>query len=144
MEKPQYKFVTTSKEFEEALEVRKRVFVDEQGVSEGLEFDDCDKEALHIVFKDKRIVIGTARVIFLNSTTAKLERMAILKHFRGKGIGSNIISFLIKELKTNSIEYVVIHAQCSAVAFYKSCGFEETGKPFMEANIRHIKMQKKL
>ena len=70
--------------------------------------------------------------------------MAILKHFCGKGIGSNIISFLIKELKTNSIEYVVIHAQCSAVAFYKSCGFEETGKPFMEANIKHKKMQKKL
>jgi len=144
MEKLQYKFVTTSEEFEEALEVRKRVFVDEQGISEDLEFDGCDEEALHIIVKDGRIIIGTARVVFLNSTTAKLERMSILKHFRGKGIGSNIISFLNKELKTKSIKQVVIHAQCSAVAFYKSCGFKETGQPFMEAEIKHIKMQAKL
>ena len=143
MEKLQYKFATTAKDLEGAFEVRKRVFVDEQGISEDLELDDRDKEARHVVVKHKGIIIGTARVIFLDNATAKLERMAVLKHFRGKGIGSHIISFLIKELKTNSIEQVVIHAQCSAITFYKSCGFEEMGQPFMEAGIKHIKMHKK-
>jgi len=70
--------------------------------------------------------------------------MAILKPFRHRGIGKSIISFLDEEFKNRGIEQVVLHAQCSAVNFYKSCGFEESGSPFWEAGIKHVKMQKRL
>jgi predicted GNAT family N-acyltransferase len=127
-----------------AFEVRKQVFVEEQGIPEDLELDEYDMEAMHMVAKDGERIVGTARVLFLAASQAKLERMAILKPFRHRGIGKSIISFLDEEFKNRGIEQVVLHAQCSAVNFYKSCGFEESGSPFWEAGIKHVKMQKRL
>lgn len=139
-----YKLVASNSELEGAFEVRKRVFVEEQGISEGLVFDDYDREALHMVVEDSEKVIGTARVLFLAANQAKVERMALLEPFRRKGIGRKIISFLDEELKNRQIQRVVLHAQSGVVAFYKSCGFDESGLPFWEAGIKHVKMQKRL
>ena len=136
-----FKLVASDEELRDALEVRRQVFVQEQGVSEDMEYDGYDSEALHMVVKDGNKVIGPARVRFPTTNQAKIERMAILKPFRHRGIGSNIISFLKEELKSRQIEYVVLHAQCAVTEFYKLCGFEETGLPFWDAGIRHIEMQ---
>jgi predicted GNAT family N-acyltransferase len=138
------KIVVNDCELKGAFEVRKQVFVEEQGIPEDLELDEHDMEAMHMVAKDGERIVGTARVLFLAASQAKLERMAILKPFRHRGIGKSIISFLDEEFKNRGIEQVVLHAQCSAVNFYKSCGFEESGSPFWEAGIKHVKMQKRL
>jgi len=139
-----YKLVASNSQLESAFEVRRRVFVEEQGISEGLVFDDYDRDALHMVVEDSEKVIGTARVLFLAANQAKVERMALLEPFRRKGIGRKIISFLDEELKNRQVQQVVLHAQSGVVAFYKSCGFDESGLPFWEAGIEHIKMQKRL
>ena len=139
-----YKLVTSDSELKAAFEVRRQVFTEEQGISEELEFDNHDREALHMVANDEERVIGTARILFLTANQAKLERMAVLKPFRRKGIGSGIISFLNEELRNKQVEQVVLRAQYAVVAFYKSCGFEESGLPFQEAGIKHIKMERQL
>ena len=144
MGKLSYKLVASDRDLKEAFEVRKKVFTEEQGIPEDLEFDNHDREALHMVVKDGERVIGTARVLFLTTNQAKIERMVILRPFRHRGIGRRIISFLNEELKNRHVEEVVLHAQYSVVAFYKSCGFEELGLPFWEVGIKHIKMQKRL
>ena len=136
-----FKLVTNDEELRGALEVRRQVFVQEQGVSEDLEYDGHDGEALHMVVKDGNRVIGTARVQFPTTNQAKIERMAVLRPFRRRGVGSNIISFLKEELKSRQIEHVILHAQCAVTEFYKSCGFEETALPFWDAGIKHIEMQ---
>ncbi len=136
-----FKLVTNDNELRSALEIRRQVFVQEQGVSEGLEYDGHDDEALHMVVSNDDTVIGTARVRFLTTGQAKIERIAILKPFRRRGIGRNIISFLKRELENKQIEHVVLHAQYAVTAFYKSCGFVEIGQPFWEDGIKHIKMQ---
>jgi predicted GNAT family N-acyltransferase len=144
MGKLSYKMVASDRELKGAFEVRREVFVKEQGISEEQVFDGHDGEALHMVVKDGERVIGTARVLFLADNQAKLERMAVLKPFRHKGIGRRIVSFLNGELKNRQLEQVVLHAQYEVVAFYKSCGFEESGLPFWEVGIKHVKMQKRL
>jgi len=144
MGKLSYKLVAGDRELKAAFEVRRQVFVEEQGISEDLVFDGHDGEALHMVVKDSERVIGTARVLFLADNQAKLERMAVLRPFRHKGIGKGIVSFLNEELKNRQLEQVTLHAQYGVVAFYKSCGFEELGMPFWEAGIKHMKMQKRL
>jgi len=144
MGKLSYKLVTSDRELKEAFEVRKRVFAEEQGIPEDLELDGHDRETLHVVVKDGERVIGTARVLFLATSQAKIERMAVLKPFRRKGIGRGIICYLDEELRNRKVEQVVLHAQYPVVAFYKSCGFEELGSTFWEAGIKHIKMQRRL
>ena len=111
MGKFSYKLVASDRELKAAFEVRRQVFVEEQGISEDIELDDYDREALHMVVEDGGKVIGTARVLFLSANQAKLERMAILKPFRRKGIGSRIIAFLNEELRNRQINQVFLHAQ---------------------------------
>jgi len=139
-----YKMAAGDGELEGAFAVRRRVFVEEQGISEGLELDGYDREAQHMVVRDGEMVIGTARVLFLAAGQAKIERMAILKPFRHRGVGRRIVSFLIEELRNRQVEQVVVHAQYPVAAFYRSCGFAELGSPFWEAGIKHIKMLRRL
>ena len=138
------KLVTSDEELREAFAVRRQVFVEEQRVTEDEEYDGLDSEALQIVVKDGERVIGTARVQFPAANEAKIERMAVLKPFRNKGIGGRLMAFLHKELENRQVEQVVLHAQYPVIAFYRSCGFEETGSPFWEAGIKHMKMQRRL
>jgi predicted GNAT family N-acyltransferase len=144
MSKFSYKLVTGDVELPEAFEVRRQVFVREQGISENLVFDEHDREALHIVVKDGEKVIGSARVQFLANNQAKLERMAILKHYRRKGIGREMLLFLNAVWRDKQVRQVIIHAQFEVVPFYKLCGFDKVGLPFREAGIKHIKMCKQL
>jgi predicted GNAT family N-acyltransferase len=144
MSKFGYKLVTGDVELQEAFEVRREVFVREQGISEDLVFDEHDREALHMVVKDGEKVIGSARVQFLTDNQAKLERMAVLKRYRRKGIGREMLLFLDAVWKDKRVQQVIIHAQFEVVPFYKSCGFDESGLPFWEAGIKHTKMRKRI
>lgn len=139
-----YELVTQNSDLLAAFWVRRTVFVEEQGIPEELDFDGLDREALHLVVKYRNRVIGTARVRFPDNKQAKIERMAILKPFRRVGIGRQIISFLVKELANRHIEQVVLYAQSGAVDFYRACGFEESGPPFIEAGLQHVKMLRRI
>jgi predicted GNAT family N-acyltransferase len=127
-----------------AFDVRRQVFVGEQGISEELVFDGKDRDALHMVVKDGGTVIGTARIMLLDGAQAKLERMAVSSSYRRRGIGSAIVSFLKDELSKRQVKQLVLHAQQDAVDFYRTCGFEEAGSPFWEAGIKHMKMKRRL
>ena len=144
MSKFSYKLVTGDVELQEAFEVRRQVFVREQGISEDLVFDGHDRGALHMVVKDGQRVIGSARVQFLADNQAKLERMAVLKRYRHKGIGREMLLFLDAVWKDKQVQQVIIHAQLEVVPFYKLCGFDKSGLPFREAGIKHMKMRKQL
>ena len=139
-----YKLVENKGELKGVVEVRRQVFVEEQGIPENVVFDDPGGEALHIVAKDGKRVVGTARIQFLGAKQAKLERMAVLKSFRNMGIGKGIMSFIAEELKNKKIEKVILHAQQTAVDFYKGCGFRELGSPFWEAGIQDTNMERAL
>jgi predicted GNAT family N-acyltransferase len=137
-----YKLAENEEDLQGTNEVRRQVFVIEQGIDEKLVFEKSkNSNEINIVVKDKDAIIGTARVVFPADNTAKIERMAVLKSFRNRGIGKGIISFLNEELKRRKITRIVLHAQYQAVDFYKACGFQESGLPFEEAGIRHVKME---
>ena len=137
-----YKLVENEEELRGANEVRRQVFVIEQGIAEGLVFDKSeDVDEINVVVKDENSVIGTARVVFPVENTAKIERMAVLENYREKGVGKGIISFLNEELKRRKITHIVLHAQYQVIDFYRACGFRESGLPFEEAGIRHVKME---
>jgi len=125
-----------------AFEVRRQVFVIEQGIAEGLVFENAgNSDEFNIVVKNEEMVIGTTRVVFPADNTVKIERMAVLKSFRNRGIGKGIISFLNEELRRRKITHVFLHAQYQVIDFYRACGFRESGLPFEEAGIRHVKME---
>jgi len=142
MDKLIYRTAASDEDLKGIIAVRRQVFTREMGIPEKLVFDGHDERMLQIVVKDGETVIGTARVQSLEDNQAKLERMAVLKAFRGKGIGRHIISFIDEELRNRQVKQIILHAQHEAVEFYRSSGFKETGEPFWDVGIKHIKLQR--
>ena len=139
-----YRIATSEAELEGAFLVRRRVFVAEQKIAEDEEFDGLDGEALHVIAMEGREVIGTARARFLGGGRAKVERMAVAEPCRRMGVGTGMLSFLLGELKMRQVSEVSLNAQYHVAAFYRACGFMETGAPFLEVGIKHIRMQRTL
>ena len=79
MDKFTYQLVENTADVEAAHEVKRAVFVEEQGIDESIVFEDLDTLALHLVVKLNDQVIGTARVRCLHENQAKIERMAVFK-----------------------------------------------------------------
>jgi predicted GNAT family N-acyltransferase len=117
-----------------ALEVRRRVFIEEQGVDAALERDQHDDACAHLVALAAGRVVGTARYR-RTERGVKLERVAVLAEVRGCGVGSALVRHAIALLPTGSDIY--IHAQQSALGFWQHMGFVAEGAPFHEAGIPH-------
>lgn len=133
------KLVKSKEELEEAINIRKIVFIKEQKVPLDIEIDGLDSESEHFLayLDDKPIGCGRVRT---NNNYAKLERIAILKEFRGKGFGKELTNFLIDYCKKKNVKRIILHSQSHVVDFYKKFGFKIAGRPFFEANIEHLEM----
>lgn len=127
-----------------AKEIRKSVFIEEQGFQN--EFDEVDKEAIHIVLFDKdEIPIATCRVFWneiMNSYT--LGRLAVMKQYRGKNMGSIVVKEAENYVKKKGGKDIILHAQCRASDFYKKLGFTEFGNIEDEEGCSHIWMKKSI
>ena len=124
-----------------AFEIRNLVFCEEQKVSKKIEFDGLDQFCDHYLAKINDLPIGTARIREQKRGTFKIERMAVLKGYRNKGVGKAIIKKILKHyLYQGKINKLILNSQIEAKDFYKKFGFVEVGEEFIEANILHIKM----
>ena len=124
-----------------AFEIRNLVFCEEQKVSKEIEFDGLDQFCNHYLAKINERPIGTARVRELKKGIFKIERMAVLKEYRKKGVGRAIIEEILKHyLNLNKVNNLILNSQIEAKDFYKKFGFVEVGEEFIEANIKHKKM----
>lgn len=127
-------------EYELLTMIREKVFIEEQEVTSQLEWDGMDKDAIHfLAFKDKKGV-GCARA-FVIQNLMQLGRMAVLREYRGEGIGSALIETAITLAKLNQLSGIYISAQCHAIDFYKKFGFEVTSDIYLDAEIPHRDMK---
>jgi predicted GNAT family N-acyltransferase len=131
--------VSSKKERERALAIRKRVFVDEQGVPEEIEMDRDDKRAFHFLAFEGNQAVGTARVV-MRHRNAKIGRMAVLKNYRGKGIGTKLLRRAIITALRQGAQKIYLHAQVPVIGFYEAMAFRCVGAVFKEAGIPHRKM----
>ena len=122
--------------------IREKVFIEEQKVTPQLEWDGIDEKAIHfLVYKDEK-AIGCARALVIENHM-QLGRMAILKEYRGEGIGSNLIEKAITTAKLNQLSLIDISAQCHAIDFYKKFGFKVISDIYLDAEIPHRDMRLK-
>jgi predicted GNAT family N-acyltransferase len=130
-------------EVDEALELRRRVFVGQQGVTLEADRDGRDPEATHIVAVENRRVVGTCRLVF-DDQLARLGRMAVEPERRGHGIGAALLARAEREARDAGAQRIRLHAQTAARSLYERGGFEAQGVEFMEEGIPHLTMEKPL
>jgi predicted GNAT family N-acyltransferase len=133
------KKISTYEEWGQALRIRVRVFVREQGVPAEIELDDDDNLALHLLAFLEGRAVGTARIV-MHGGQAKIGRMAVLKSHRRKKVGKKLLACAISTAKKQRAGKIYLHAQVAVIKFYESAGFRCAGPVFDEAGIAHRKM----
>lgn len=125
--------------------IREVVFVDEQKFLD--EFDNLDPIVQHITFYYNNKPIACCRYFKAddnNNNSYQIGRIAVLKEYRGNGIGKHILYTVEQLLKEKGANKLILSAQTRAKDFYKKCGYTETGTTYYEEYCEHIKMFKEL
>ena len=119
--------------------LRFAIFVGEQNVPPGIELDDLDAKCIHAVAYDvDNKAIGTGRLL----PDGHIGRMAVLRQWRGRGVGGRILEALIEKAREQGHKEVVLAAQAHAVGFYRAHGFAEEGREYLEAGLPHRDMRR--
>lgn len=122
---------------QDAKLIRKQVFIIEQNIPEEEEWDDQDMISDHFVVYDQDQPIATARLLQNNS----VGRVAVLKTYRGQGIGRMIMLEIIQLAHQQDRTFLQLSSQVHAISFYEKLGFSIQGDAYDECGIPHIKMQ---
>lgn len=117
--------------------IRKTVFVIEQSVPEDIEMDELDTVAQHVLAFVDGIPVGTGRI----TAEGRIGRMAVLREYRGRGVGRDILRALVDIGRSYSVDTLCLSAQCHAIPFYERMGFVAQGDVYEEAGIPHRWME---
>ena len=121
-------------DFEDIRYVRNLVFVIEQQIPLEVEFDELDPDCHHFLVRD-----GDYRPIAICrlSPEGKVGRMAVLREWRGQGVGESLLRATIDKARNLGLTSITASAQLTALGFYQKFGFAAEGEVFTEAGIPH-------
>lgn len=127
---------------EEAREIRKAVFVEEQGFAD--EFDDTDRAAYHMVAFVDGEAAATCRFFRSSETEYTVGRIAVLKQYRSKHLGSRLLAAAEKAMLEKGGSSVSLHSQLRAKGFYEKAGYSPSAEADEEQGCPHVWMRKLL
>ncbi|MBY8908328.1 GNAT family N-acetyltransferase [Salinicoccus roseus] len=129
--------------YNQCLEIRKRVFVEEQNVPMDREVDEYEDVATHILLIDDE-PIGTVRYRPASDDMIKVERMAVLPEERGRKLGFKLMEFVHDHAREHGYTRAKLGAQVHAIDFYRKLGYTVSSDEFEDAGIPHVYMEKAL
>lgn len=142
--------VTESAHRSAVFSVRMTVFVEEQAVPPEEELDLYDISATHFFVSLKSAsdlpegIVATARIIDKGDGVVKIGRVAVLKAYRGKGIGFELMRFVERHASEAGFTQATLEAQLHALPFYEKLGYAAEGDVFLDAGIEHRFMRRAL
>jgi predicted GNAT family N-acyltransferase len=123
----------------EAEPIRYAVFVDEQKVPVEMELDAHDPVCVHVIAVSEGKAVGTGRLL----PDGHIGRMAVLKEWRGRDVGSAMLGALMRVARERGDKEVVLSAQTHALEFYRKHGFVSEGPVYPDCDIPHQDMRRK-
>jgi len=136
------KLIPFGEDLTEVFDIRRKVFVEEQGISENIVFDEYDYLAIHaIVFQgtNQGKAIATGRMVY-DGDSCTLGFIAVLKEHRGNQYGDFVVRMLINKAFNAGVERVIVNAQVENVDLYKKIGFIQEGEEFIAEGLQQIRM----
>ncbi len=128
--------------YQDALAIRKKVFVEEQGVDISLEIDG-EKGPYHYVLYNDGVAAVTGRASWENGGW-HIQRVATRKQYRGLGFARQLLTKIETDARQAGAKFLTLGAQDTAQGFYTKLGYQVVGAGFIDAGIPHHRMDKKL
>lgn len=137
--------VRTARDMALALELRRRVFIEEQGVPEAEEIDRHDGDpaqvttAVHVLARRDGQPVGTGRLLveYASDEHAHIGRVAVLAEERRHGVGRAVMRALEAEARSRGFPGITLGAQLHAIPFYERLGYVAHSEVFLDAGIEH-------
>ena len=140
--------VTTQSDMDDALSVRRAVFIEEQQVSEEEEIDEHDRDEgwlgdvvqMTAYLSGRPVSTGRMMPDTTSDADAHIGRVAVLQELRGQGYGKQLMLALHAEALKRGYRRLRLGAQLHAIPFYESLGYVAQGDIFLDASIEHRRM----
>ncbi len=136
------KRIENRQDLKKAQEIRHTVFVIGQHVPVEDEIDTFENQSYHYLAFINNNPAGAARWRYTDKGI-KLERFAVLKEYRGSGIGSALVEKVLHDIRQNPEskgKTIYLHSQLEAIPLYRKYGFRKQGDLFEESGIMHYEM----
>ena len=140
MKMVEIKFYQGLNNYEICSEIRKTVFMLEQGFL--VDYDIVDDTCTHCVLFVDNIAAGCARFYLDENNHYHLGRFAILKQYRKCGYGKVIIEAIENEIVKLNHHEILLSAQVNAVKFYEKSGFKVVSDVYLDEHCEHVDMIK--
>lgn len=121
------KWVFRKADFDDIYAIRKKVFVDDLGLSEDVQFDEFDERSLHVLLSEDNTYLATGR-LYENEGKFFVGGIAVLPQARKKGLGDLLVRLLINKAFELLANEVYVYARQESVMFYETLNFEGIGE----------------
>lgn len=128
--------------YKDSLSIRNKVFVYEQQVPPEMEVDEFEDQTTYVVGYLDLIPVATARLLPMEQRTYKVQRVAVLKNYRGRQLGKQIMNEIERFAIENNHTSLILGAQDHAIGFYSSLGYTINSEGYLDAGIPHHDMVK--
>lgn len=135
---------TTSQVYKDSLAIRLETFIEEQGYPDGTEIDDLEEHTIHLVFYENKQPLATTRIYHVGENIYRIERVAVRKSARKRGLGAKLIHEAEAKIETLGGKQITLKSEDIAINFYKKFDYEAVGEEIIEYGFSHQKMIKSL
>jgi N-acetylglutamate synthase-like GNAT family acetyltransferase len=131
----QGKLFSYGDDFSDIFNIRRKVFIEEMGIPENIEFDDLENEAIHVLvyestsnsklndFEIQKKPVATGRIIY-KGDSCQIGHVAVLKEYRKLLYGDFTVKMLINRAFTAGINKVTLISKPEVEEFFRKIGFE--------------------
>ena len=119
--------VCNQDDFNQVMDLRKKVFVQEMGISETQEFDGNDFGATHIYAKFNGETVACLRIRYFGDF-AKFERMAVLPDFRRTTLAKEVMEYGFDFVTKKGFKTVRAGCEESLLRHWEELGFNLSEK----------------
>lgn len=124
----QGKLLSNIEDLSEIYEIRKKVFVEELGISEEIVIDELDQSAIHaFVYEGQELkkVVAIGRILY-DGETYSIDKVAVKKEYRGLMYGDFIVRLLLNKAFAAGAEKILLYSQPDTIGFYTKIGFQNS------------------
>jgi len=133
-----------SKEYKQMVALRMEILRKPLGLSFTEDELAKEKDDILIGAFDEDKILACCLLTKVDNATIKLRQMAVQNNLQGKGIGASMMSFAETVARDKGYRKLMMHARNTAIGFYEKFDFKVKGAEFIEVNVQHHVMEKRL